>query len=204
MHKSFNHGKRQANFSWLNFVILPVKIIILKNTRYKNSTTIINKQNNTMKTNRPLINALFALILMLPLFAMTSCSKEDAPEFSHSTNELVVGNSGATWTWNTVSGDLPDAFEVTIDKLSDTEFAINNFASVDGDRITVKISGTSLTFSGEVASGPTIKEGTGTIKNGWATMDISFIIDNGEEQISCSATLEHEKMISKKKVLTNN
>ena len=154
-----------------------------------------------MKTNR-LFNALIVLLMMLPVFAMTSCSEEDAPEFSHNANELVGGNAGATWTWNTVSGDLPEAFEVTIDKISDTEFVINNFANVDGDRVTVKMAGTSLTFSGEVASGPTVKAGIGTIKNGWATMDISFTIDNGEEEINCSATLEHEKMISKKKVIS--
>lgn len=149
-----------------------------------------------MKTNK-LFNALVVLLLALPLFALTSCSEEDAPEFSHSAKELVDGNAGSTWTWNTVSGDLPDAFEVTIEMNSDTEFTIVNFANVDGDRVKVKMSGTALSFDGDEVTGGIVKGGAGTIKNGWATMDISYSIE-GEDSESFSATLEHEKMISKK------
>jgi len=155
-----------------------------------------------MKTNR-LLNVLIALLLLVPLSLMTSCTEEDAPEFSHSVNDLVGGSAGSTWTWNTVSGDLPDAFEITIQNVSDTQFIIDNFAGVGGDKMTVTISGSSLTFSGDVTGG-SVKDGIGTIKNGWATMDISFTIDYGDEPISCSATLEHEKMISKKTVLHYN
>lgn len=155
-----------------------------------------------MKTSK-LFRVLIALLLLAPLSVMTSCSEEDAPEFSHSVNDLVGGSAGSTWTWNTTAGDLAEAFEITIQNVSDTQFIIDNFAGVGGDKMTVTISGSSLTFSGDVTGG-SVKDGTGTITNGWATMDISFTIDNGDELISCSATLEHEKMISKKAILHYN
>ena len=155
-----------------------------------------------MKTNK-LIGAFIVLIMMIPVLAITSCS-EDAPSYSHSSSDLIGGDNGNTWTWTTTEGDLPEAFEVTIDVISDDKFAINDFANVGGDRIEVQItdiqaSSAKLAFSGDVTGG--VVEGTGSIINGWATMNISFVIDYGEEKVSCEATLEHTKMISKKRMV---
>lgn len=147
-----------------------------------------------MKT-RMSINTLFALLLMLPLLALTSCSKEDAPELQHTLNDL-----SGTWTWETTDGDFPDAFEVTITAESDTKFVVNNFLNVS-DPITVTVSGTSLTFSGELSDGSTIKSGTGTITNGWETMNISFIYNDGESDQTGGARLDKGRMISKKKTI---
>ena len=150
-----------------------------------------------MKTNR-LINTLFVLLLMLPVLTVTSCSEEDAPTYAHSSDDLVSGDAGPNWTWTTVQGDdiFGEYFVVTIDKLSDSQFVINNFGGA-GDAITVTMSGTSLTFSGELANGAKIEAGTGSITNGWATMELSFTY-NGEDTQDCKATLQHEKALSKK------
>lgn len=150
-----------------------------------------------MKANR-LIIKLLVLLLALPIMAVTSCSEEDAPTFSHSAEDLISGNSGANWTWTTIQGEdiFGDYFGITIDKISDSKFIINNFGGA-GDQITVNLSGTSLTFDGELANGAKIENGTGSITNGWETMQLAFTY-NGEETQDCSVTLQHEQAISKK------
>ena len=150
-----------------------------------------------MKTNR-LINALFVLLLMLPLLTVTSCSEEDAPTYAHSSDDLISGDAGPNWTWTTVQGEdlFGEFFVVTIDKISDSQFVINNFGGA-GDAITVNMAGTSLTFSGDLVNGAKIEGGVGSITNGWATMELSFTY-NGEENQDCKVTLQHEKALSKK------
>ena len=146
-----------------------------------------------MKTNR-LILALFALMLALPLLVMTSCSEEDAPEFSHSLNDL-----NGSWVWETTSGDFADAFDVTIAVESDTKFVINNFLNLGN--IPVTVSGTSLSFSGEFADGSKVQAGTGTISNGWETMTISFDYFDGEDTQKGSASLNKGKLPTKKSLV---
>ncbi|MCR5453642.1 MAG: hypothetical protein K6F33_01470 [Bacteroidales bacterium] len=152
-----------------------------------------------MKTNRLINKILVALLLMLPVFATTSCSEEDAPTYSHSLNELVSGDAGANWEWTTDQGDdvMSPYFGVTITDISDTQFTIDNFCNAGGPMI-VYVSGTQLTFSGELVDGSLIKAGTGSITNGWQTMQLTFTYENEETSQDCSVTLEHKEVISKK------
>ena len=144
-----------------------------------------------MKTNR-LINALIAVLLMLPLLVTTSCTEEDAPELTHSLDEL-----DGDWTWD-FNDDQPPV-KVTVYKTSSNEIVIENFHNMDGDRITLTVNGTSLSFSGTLADGAlTISEGTGSIINGWEGMTLRYICADYEESIQYDITLTKGYYISKK------
>ena len=140
-----------------------------------------------MKTNR-LFNVLIALLLLVPLSVMTSCSEEDAPEFSHSINDLV-----GSWKWETTaSQDFPDVCNVMISVISDNKISIDNFANTDeAIEATVSEDRKSFTFSGELAGGNMIiTNGKGTIGDSFETMTISFEYDLGDGPLSCSASVQ--------------
>lgn len=111
--------------------------------------------------------------------------------YTHTVDDLV-----GAWVWETVSGDLPDEFEVKISKISDTQFKIDNFAN-SYEAVTVTVSKTNtLSFSGELEGGYfIISQGTGNIINGWNTMNINFILINEDGEQNCAAQLEKGSLI---------
>lgn len=151
-----------------------------------------------MKTNR-LFNVLAALLLMFPLCMVTSCSEEDAPELTHSVDEL-----SGDWTWDFNDDSAP--VKVTVTKISSNEIAIDNFHNMDGDRITMNVSGTSLSFSGSIAGDAlTISEGIGTIINGWQGMTLSYLTTDSEgEQERFDITLTKGYNVAKKAIVQPN
>ncbi len=144
-----------------------------------------------MKTNR-LLSVLIALLLLVPLSMTTSCSEEDAPELTHSLDEL-----SGSWVWD-FNDDTP-SFDVTVSKTSSSEIVISNFHNMGGESITVKVSGTSLSFSGELAGGELkITEGTGSIINGWEGMTLSYLGTDGDGEQRYDITLTKGNTVSKK------
>ena len=144
-----------------------------------------------MKTNK-LILALIVMLLALPLLMVTSCSEEDAPELTHSLDEL-----SGTWIWDFNDDTAP--VDVTITKVSSSEFVIDNFHNMGGESITVKVSGTSLSFAGELAGGELkISEGTGSIINGWEGMTLSYIGTDSDGELHYNITLTKGNIVSKK------
>ena len=144
-----------------------------------------------MKTNK-LINVLVALLLILPLLTVMSCSEEDAPELTHSLDEL-----NDSWAWDFNDGTTP--VEVTISKVSDSELLIENFHNMGGETISVKVSGTSLSFAGELAGGELIiSNGTGSIINGWQGMTLSYTGTDADGEMQYDVTLTKGYTIAKK------
>ena len=139
-----------------------------------------------MKTNR-FLNVLIALLLLVPLSVMTSCTEEDAPEFSHSINDLV-----GSWKWDTTESEDFTQFNVTISVISDNKISIENFANTsEAIEATVSEDGKSFTFAGELADGNMIiTDGKGTIGDSFETMTISFKYDFGEGPLSCTASVQ--------------
>lgn len=150
-----------------------------------------------MKTSK-LFRVLIALLLLAPLSLMTSCTEEDAPEFSHSINDLV-GN----WKWDTTeSEDFPECFNVMISVISDNKISIDNFANTDEaiEATVLSEDRKSFTFSGELAGGNMIiTNGKGTIGDSFETMTISFEYDLGDGPLSCSASVQKGIYAKKKK-----
>ncbi|MBQ4408757.1 MAG: hypothetical protein II852_17300 [Bacteroidales bacterium] len=149
-----------------------------------------------MKTNR-LLNVLIALLLLVPLSVMTSCSEEDAPELTHSLDEL-----SGTWTWETTDGreELGDAFLVTMKKHSSNQIAIVGFHGQEDEEVYVTVSGTSLSFEGEIVDGNIIiTGGTGTIINGWESMTISYHWESNGVEGDISASIERGEKTSSKR-----
>ncbi len=143
-----------------------------------------------MKKNR-IINTLIVLLMAITATMTTSCTEEDAPEFAHS-----LGDLEGTWTWETTDGDEFTDFEVTISTISDTKIEIGNFGNQD-ESMPVTVSGTTLSFAKELST-MNITGGTGSITNGYATMEISFQYDTGDGPQTCRATLQNTRMVSKK------
>jgi len=139
-----------------------------------------------MKTNR-LFNVLIALLLLVPLSVMTSCSEEDAPEFSHSINDLV-----GSWKWDTTESEDFTQFNVTISVVSDNKISIDNFANTsEAIEATLSEDRKSFTFAGELVDGNMIiTNGKGTIGDSFETMTISFEYDLGDGPLSCSASVQ--------------
>ncbi|MBQ5512107.1 MAG: hypothetical protein IIT83_00345 [Bacteroidales bacterium] len=144
-----------------------------------------------MKTSK-LFRVLIALLLLAPLSLMTSCTEEDAPELSHSLDEL-----SGSWVWDFNDGTSP--FDVTVTKNSSSEITIENFHNMGGETITMKVSGTALSFSGELAGGELkITEGTGSIINGWEGMTLSYLGTDGDGEQRYDITLTKGNVVSKK------
>jgi len=139
-----------------------------------------------MKTNR-IFNVLIALMLLVPLSVMTSCSEEDAPEFSHSINDLV-----GSWKWDTTESEDFTQFNVTISVVSDNKISIDNFANTsEAIEATLSEDRKSFTFAGELVDGNMIiTNGKGTIGDSFETMTISFEYDLGDGPLSCSASVQ--------------
>lgn len=139
-----------------------------------------------MKTNR-IFNVLIALLLLVPLSVMTSCSEEDAPEFSHSINDLV-----GSWKWDTTESEDFTQFNVTISVVSDNKISIDNFANTsEAIEATLSEDRKSFTFAGELVDGNMIiTNGKGTIGDSFETMTISFEYDLGDGPLSCSASVQ--------------
>ena len=139
-----------------------------------------------MKTNK-LFNVLIALLLLVPLSVMTSCSEEDAPEFSHSINDLV-----GSWKWDTTESEDFTQFNVTISVVSDNKISIDNFANTsEAIEATLSEDRKSFTFAGELVDGNMIiTNGKGTIGDSFETMTISFEYDLGDGPLSCSASVQ--------------
>jgi len=157
--------------------------------------TINIKNNKTMKTNR-LFYALIALLLMLPVFSMTSCSEEDAPTYTHSVADL-----NGTWLWETTESEDFSEFYVYISQGSASdEIIISNFGGQSKEEtITAKVSGTTFTFAGVLNGGEMeIKNGIGTIMGGYQSISISFEYNVGEGDQVCKANLSSQKELSKK------
>ena len=134
-----------------------------------------------------------AAMLLCAAAAMQSC-EEDAPTFTHSATELE-----SSWQWNTTEGDAAEYFQVEIRQLSDNEFSIANFHNLDGEEITVSISGTSLSFQGEFYDGAVvISNGKGTITNGWLTMTLEYDCSTDGETEHFKAELNKGTVLSKK------
>ena len=148
-----------------------------------------------MKTSK-LFNVLIALLLLAPLSLMTSCTEEDAPEFSHSINDLV-GN----WKWDTTESEDFSEFNVMISVISDNKISIDNFANTDeAIEATVSEDRKSFTFSGELAGGNMIiTNGKGTIGDSFETMTIKFDYDLGDGPLSCVASVQKGQYAKKKK-----
>lgn len=117
--------------------------------------------------------------------------KADAPQMAHSLDEL-----SATWIWETTEGDAASDFAISIEQVSDIEINIRNFLNIDGECITAQVDGNSITFGGELAGGNlVIKNGKGTITNGWINIMLSYDTYDGEE------TEHHEVMLSRQQAL---
>ena len=147
-----------------------------------------------MKTNR-FINVLIALLLLVPLSVMTSCTEEDAPEFSHSINDLV-----GSWKWDTTESEDFTQFNVTISVISDNKISIDNFANTsEAIEATVSDDRKSFTFAAELVDGNMIiTNGKGTIGDSFETMTIRFDYDLGDGPLSCVASVQ-KGMYAKKK-----
>lgn len=147
-----------------------------------------------MKTNR-FLNVLIALLLLVPLSVMTSCTEEDAPEFTHSINDLV-----GSWKWDTTESEDFTQFNVTISVISDNKISIDNFANTsEAIEATVSEDRKSFTFAGELADGNMIiTDGKGTIGDSFETMTIRFDYDLGDGPLSCVASVQ-KGMYAKKK-----
>ena len=108
------------------------------------------------------------------------------------------------WTWTTEKGDLGNNIDVTIEKIDDDKFAINNFHGTGGKMI-VTMSGSSstptLTFSGKLNSQFTVSEGTGNITSGYQKMNLKYQIkdEDTDELEDIEATLS-KGIIAKKAV----
>ncbi len=166
-----------------------------------------------MKTNR-LFYALIALLLMLPVFSMTSCSEEDAPtntDEEKSRNALYqqdaptythsVADLNGTWLWETTESEDFSEFYVYISQGSASdEIIISNFGGQSKEEtITAKVSGTTFTFAGVLNGGEMeIKNGIGTIMGGYQSISISFEYNVGEGDQVCKANLSSQKELSKK------
>ncbi|MBQ3690944.1 MAG: hypothetical protein II937_13935 [Bacteroidales bacterium] len=119
--------------------------------------------------------------LLLPIStAMIACS-EDAPTYAYSMEDLT----DEKWTWTTEKGDIAGTLEVTIEKIDDDKFAINNFHGTN-EKMVVTMSGSSstpvLTFSGKLNSRFTVSEGTGNITGGYQKMSLKYKIKDEEDE----------------------
>lgn len=118
-----------------------------------------------------------AALLLVGVCTLQSC-EEDAPAYSHSIAELAT-----SWVWNTQEGDAADDFQVEIEQVSDNEFYIVNFHNLDGEKMLVNVSGSKLSFAGEMVDGNVVVEnGTGNISNGWITMRLEYDIVTDETE----------------------
>ena len=136
---------------------------------------------------------LATLVAFCALF-LNSCS-EDAPEYQNSAKDLV-----GKWTWNTDAGDLNDIFDVTISQQDESTIKISNFHNL-GYSIDAKISGTTISFSGELGSQFEVRNGTGTISNGYQRIKLKYECYDEDEETSenVEATL-NVGVVSKKAV----
>lgn len=102
--------------------------------------------------------------------------QQDAPRQAHALQEL-----SAQWIWETQEGDAASDFAVRIEQASDNEIRIINFLNIDGEAITATAQGDSLKFEGELAGGNLlIQKGTGTITNGWTSIQLEYETFDGE------------------------
>ncbi|MBR6278132.1 MAG: hypothetical protein IKR41_05180 [Bacteroidales bacterium] len=138
--------------------------------------------------------------LLLPMStAMIACS-EDAPTYAYSMEDLT----DEKWTWTTEKGDIASSLEVTIEKIDDDKFAINNFHGLN-EKMIVTMSGSSstpvLSFSGKLNSQFTVLEGTGNITGGYQKMNLKYQIkdEDEDETEDIEATLS-KGVIAKKAV----
>ncbi len=136
---------------------------------------------------------MLGLLILAGTITLHSC-EDDAPEFSHSAQELAD-----SWVCTVLEGDAADGYQMEILTLGDNEISIKNFHNLDGEEITVKISGTSLSFSGELMDGNVIIEnGSGNISNGWLTMTLTYDITADGETEHMKVQLDKRKALSKK------
>lgn len=146
----------------------------------------MKKQHYLLNIGRQLISAM----LLLWFAATLNSCEEDAPAYSHTAADL----NGA-WTDD-------DGREYNITQLSDNEFVIENFEGIGEITVTIS-SDTQLSFEGSLRDGLIlIKNGTGTITNGWLTMrmqyDMEMVEDNETEHFDIM--LNKGKGLSKKAV----
>lgn len=138
--------------------------------------------------------------VFLPVsFVAVSCS-EDAPNYAYSTKDLE-----GKWTWNTdqSTGEFSGTFDVKISKISDTKISISNFHNQSAS-MEAEVSGTTLTFGGDLNSQFEVKNGTGTISNGYQTIKIKYeILDKDEEESETVEASLSSGVISKKSVAGN-
>ncbi|MCQ2250525.1 MAG: hypothetical protein MJZ66_05395 [Bacteroidales bacterium] len=133
-------------------------------------------------------------ILMILGFAlaMQSC-EEDAPEFAHSLGELE-----GDWQWNTEEGDAAEYFGVSIRQISESEISIVNFHNTAGDELSASVSGSQLSFEGELVDGNiVISNGKGTITNGWLTITLEYDCTSDGETEHTKVQLNKGKVLSK-------
>lgn len=117
----------------------------------------------------------------------TKLVQADAPQIAHDLHELA-----ASWIWETTEGDAASDFSLRLEVVSDTEIRFVNFMNIDGESITAKVDDGKLTFDGELADGNLIvRDGKGSITNGWLNIQLSFDTYDGED------TEHFEAMLSK-------
>lgn len=117
--------------------------------------------------------------------------KSDAPQMTHSLADL-----NASWVWETTEGDAASDFAISIEQVSDSEIRLVNFLNLDGEAITAQVDGNDITFEGELAGGNLIiRNGSGSITNGWITIQLRYDTYDGDE------TEHHEVMLSKQQAL---
>ena len=142
---------------------------------------------------------IISAVFMPVTFAAVSCS-EDAPSYAYSTKDLE-----GKWTWNTdnSTGEFGGTFDVNISKVSDTKIKINNFHNQSAS-MEAEISGTTITFSGDLNSQFEVKSGTGVISNGYQTITLKYeIFDKDEEESETVEATLSVGVISKKAVAEN-
>jgi hypothetical protein len=143
---------------------------------------------------------IISAVFMPVTFAAVSCS-EDAPSYINSTKDLV----SQKWGWETEEGDIAGKFEISISQVSENTISINNFQGLGNIEATVNNDSKIILFSGKLGDDYEVKAGTGTIKNEYQQIDISYdIFDlNDETTEHIKATLTKDSYIAKKAVAEN-
>lgn len=146
-----------------------------------------------MKPKTILRNLAVAAMLLMPAAGLVSC-QEDAPELMHKTAELAH-----KWMWTTTEGDAADVFEVSIEADSDTEITVVNFHNADGERMVMKVTGTEVSFGGDLLEGAMkVENGKGIITNSWLKLSIEYDIIAEGETDHIKAELTEDKVMAKK------